>query len=177
MNLLRVAHKESDQHLHLELLCQAAMTMHWLHQLPTTAVHKHIIIHQKSQQNIMQNLSPVMTSMGWVFDFLICSGSGYSKKNQNQRTASFKYLKIFGIKEPWGPGIWKNSDSKNRWFQVFQKVQRTAGFHERTGKDPAGFFHKAPWTKLFTTMWWMRQFIEQFGLYKDVVNTHKFQHC
>jgi hypothetical protein len=23
----------------------------------------------------------------------------------------------------------------------------------------------------------MRQFIEQFGLYKDVVNTHKFQHC
>jgi hypothetical protein len=46
----------------------------------------------------------------------------------------------------------KNSDSKNCQFQVFKKLQRTARFYERSGKDPAvlgryWFFSKnsEPW--------------------------------
>jgi hypothetical protein len=56
----------------------------------------------------------------------------------------------FRIKEPPVLGIWKHlelkncevrgsykkkSDSKNHQLQVFQKLQRTTKFHERTGKD------------------------------------------
>jgi hypothetical protein len=49
---------------------------------------------------------------------------------------------IFGkenrMKEPSVLGIWKkNQNQKKHQFWVFQKLQRTAGFHERTGKDPA----------------------------------------
>jgi hypothetical protein len=29
----------------------------------------------------------------------------------------------------------KKSDSKNSWFWVFQKIERTIGLHERTSKD------------------------------------------
>ncbi len=31
--------------------------------------------------------------------------------------------------------MWKKSEWKNRWFWLFQKPQRTSGFHERTGKE------------------------------------------
>jgi hypothetical protein len=46
------------------------------------------------------------------------------EKKQNQRTIGSGYLKNFRIE-------------KNHWVRVFQKLQRTVGFHERTGKDPA----------------------------------------
>jgi hypothetical protein len=60
----------------------------------------------------------------------------------------------FRIKEPPVLGIWEHlelkncqvrgsyffkSDSKNRQLQVFQKLQRTTKFHERTGKDLSVF--------------------------------------
>jgi hypothetical protein len=65
--------------------------------------------------------------------------SGIWKKIQNQRTTSSGYLNIFRIKQHLPClGIWKNSDSKNNQFWVFQKVQSTVGrLHERTSKDPA----------------------------------------
>jgi hypothetical protein len=43
---------------------------------------------------------------------------------QNQRITGLGYLI-------------KKSKSKKHQFWVFQKLQRTAGFYERTGKDPA----------------------------------------
>jgi hypothetical protein len=36
---------------------------------------------------------------------------------------------------PNGFGYLKNSESRNHQFRVFQELQRTTGFHERTGKD------------------------------------------
>jgi hypothetical protein len=69
--------------------------------------------------------------------YLIFVVSTVFEKNQNQRTVSSKYLKSFRIKEPHVLGIWKKSDSKNCQFWVFQKLQRTTGFQERTSKDPA----------------------------------------
>jgi hypothetical protein len=91
------------------------------------AVHEHIIIHQKSQQNIMQNLSQVMTSMGRVFEFFNTLWFGVFKKDQNQkncllqvfenvqnqRTMRSRYLKKFRFKESLVPGISKSS--KNCW--------------------------------------------------------------
>jgi hypothetical protein len=39
------------------------------------------------------------------------------------------------MKEP--PGLFlKKSVSNNCWLRVFQRLQRTIGFHERTHKDP-----------------------------------------
>jgi len=48
-------------------------------------------------------------------------------------------LKIFRIKRITGLEylIKKKSKSQKHQFWVFQKLQRTAGFHERTGKGPA----------------------------------------
>jgi len=48
-------------------------------------------------------------------------------------------LKNFKIKRLTGLGYLKKIKSKSQkhQFWVFQKLQRTAGFHERTGKDPA----------------------------------------
>ncbi len=49
---MRVAHKVTDHHhLHDEQQWQAAMTTHWVHQLPTVGVDKHIIIFPKTWAN------------------------------------------------------------------------------------------------------------------------------
>ncbi len=48
---MRVAHKVTDHHLHQEWQWQAAMTTHWVHQLPTVGVDKHIIIFPKTWAN------------------------------------------------------------------------------------------------------------------------------
>jgi hypothetical protein len=45
---MRVAHKVTDHHLHHEWRWQVAMTAHWVHQLPTVGVDKHIIIFPKT---------------------------------------------------------------------------------------------------------------------------------
>jgi hypothetical protein len=50
-NLMRVAHKVIRHHLHHEWQWQAAMTTHWVHQLPTVGVDKHIIIFPKTWAN------------------------------------------------------------------------------------------------------------------------------
>jgi len=64
-----------------------------------------------------------MTSVGYLI-LVIPTSSRDLKKVQNQRTACFGYLK-------------KNSEAKNCQFWVFQKLQKTSGLHERTGKDLA----------------------------------------
>jgi hypothetical protein len=46
----------------------------------------------------------------------------------------------------------KKSDSKNCQFQVFKKLQRTARFYERTGKDPAVLGRYLIFFKKFRTM-------------------------
>ncbi len=43
-------------------------------------------------------------------------------------------MKIFKTKEPSVQGIWKASESNKLGFRVFEKVQRTVGFHNGTGK-------------------------------------------
>ncbi len=48
---MRVAHKVTDHHLHHEQQWQGAMTTHWVHQLPTVGVDKHIIIFPKTWAN------------------------------------------------------------------------------------------------------------------------------
>jgi len=50
-NLMRVAHKVTDHHLHHKRQWWAAMTTHRVHQLPTMGVDKHIIICPKSWAN------------------------------------------------------------------------------------------------------------------------------
>ncbi len=45
---MRVAHKVTDHH---ERQWQAAMTTHWVHQLPTVGVDKHIIIFPRTWAN------------------------------------------------------------------------------------------------------------------------------
>jgi hypothetical protein len=68
------------------------------------AVHEHIIIHQKSQQNTVQNLSQVMTSMGQVFEFFNTLWFGVFKKDQNQKNC---LLQVFENvqNQMRGPGI------------------------------------------------------------------------
>jgi hypothetical protein len=50
-----------------------------------------------------------------------------------------RYLETFGIKELWGLGIWKNKIrfKEPSGLGIFLKLQRTAGFQERTNKDTA----------------------------------------
>ncbi len=48
---MRVAHKVRDHYLHHERQWQAAMTTHWVHQLPTVGVDTHIIIFPKIWAN------------------------------------------------------------------------------------------------------------------------------
>ncbi len=48
---MRVAHKVTDHHLHHERQWQAAVTTHWVHQLPTVGVDKHIIIFPNTWAN------------------------------------------------------------------------------------------------------------------------------
>ncbi len=80
------------------------------------------------------------TSVGWVFDFFvipICSDY-LEEKKQNERTIGSGYLKIFRIKRITGLRHFiKKTKSQKHPFWVFQKLQRTAGFDERTGKHPA----------------------------------------
>jgi hypothetical protein len=49
------------------------------------------------------------------------------------------FEKIQKIKEPPVPSIWKSSESKNLWFQVFQKLQIKMGVREGTSKDLVAF--------------------------------------
>jgi hypothetical protein len=73
--------------------------------------------------------------------FVIPTNSGHWKKNSESKNRWFQIFENFQkIKELLGPGKFekkKASDSKNGWLRVFQKLQRTIGFHERTGNDPA----------------------------------------
>jgi len=48
---MRVTHKVTDHHLHHKQQWRAAMTTHWVHQLPTVDVDKHIIIFPKTWAN------------------------------------------------------------------------------------------------------------------------------
>jgi len=79
------------------------------------------------------------TCVGWVFDFFvipICSDY-LEEKKQNERTIGFGYLKIFRIKIITGLRYFtKKIKSQKHPFWVFQKLQRTVGFDERTGKHP-----------------------------------------
>jgi len=53
-------------------------------------------------------------------------GPKKEKKNNQRSPGFFRYL-------------FEKSESKNRWFQLFQTPQRTARFHERTGNEPMVF--------------------------------------
>ncbi len=58
-NLTRVANKASDHQLNHELQWQAAMTIHWLHELLMESVDNHMIaISPNFRQTTIQNLCP-----------------------------------------------------------------------------------------------------------------------
>ncbi len=72
----------------------------------------------------LQVSEPKKPVWGRVFDFFVIPpGSGYLEKFQNQRTASSRYLK-------------KNLIQIIAGLGYFEKLQKIAGFHERTGKEP-----------------------------------------
>ncbi len=69
------------------------------------------------------------THMFWIFG---------EKNNRIKEPSVLGIWKISESKEPLVLGVWKkNQNQKKHQFWVFQKLQRTAGFYERTGKDPA----------------------------------------
>jgi hypothetical protein len=50
----------------------------------------------------------------------------------------FWFFKRFGNQRTLQIQLFGNfQESKNLWFQVFKNPQRTGGFHETTGKEPA----------------------------------------
>jgi hypothetical protein len=65
---------------------------------------------------------------------LVHTSVSWEKKNCN--TQEFQvFEKIQKIKEPPVPSIRNFSESKNLWFQVFQKLQIKMGVREGTSKD------------------------------------------
>ncbi len=99
-------------------------------------------------------------------------------------------FKYFRIREPPVPVPWRNkSESKNHLVQLFQKPQRTYGFHERTGKNRwiyGSFFFSAflktvviyeNWVFDFLELWlWILRtaLITTGGLFPFLITA---QHC
>lgn len=94
-----------------------------------------------NNDNRPDNLLGYDAVWGWVFDF--CSAHQFQfqvleKKIQNQRTASFRYLKKFQNQRIARSGYLKTliGFKEPRALATFLKIQRTARFHERPDKDP-----------------------------------------
>jgi hypothetical protein len=69
------------------------------------------------------------TNVGWVLDF--CN---------NRPLRVFENVQNL-LRTTWSRYFEKNSEPKNQSLSgwVIQNLQRTAGSHERTGKDPTAF--------------------------------------
>ncbi len=73
------------------------------------------------------------------FILLIVAFSKYLKKKSELRNCQFGIVEKIRVKEPPVSGIEKNQNKGQ--FHLFQKPQRTTGFHEITSRSLGGYFH------------------------------------
>ncbi len=75
---------------------------------------------------VSQGPPNVLSSVGWVSIFLVTTGSCFKNPSEPKNC---RFQVLFGRKG--------KSESKNCWIWLFQKLQRTGSFLERTGNEPA----------------------------------------